>query len=113
MDPRYAVLDDAARLAHEFLESVPSRRVGAPAGLEELRSRLARPLPDEGEDPATIVEELARDVEPGLIASGGPRFFGFVIGGALPVAVAADWLTSAWDQNAGGYVPAPSLSVVE
>ncbi len=113
MDPRYAVLDDAARLAHGFLESLPSRPVGAPAGLEELRSRLARPLTDQGDDPATIVEELARDVEPGLIASGGPRFFGFVIGGALPVAVAADWLTSAWDQNGGGFVASPALTVVE
>ena len=60
-----------------------------------------------------MIEELARDVEPGLVASAGPRYFGFVIGGALPVAVAADWLTSAWDQNGGGYVVAPALSVAE
>jgi len=113
MDPRYAVLDDAARHAHEFIEGLPSRPVGARAGLEELRSRLARPLRDQGEDPRTIVEQLARDVEPGLIGSAGPRYFGFVIGGALPVAVAADWLTSAWDQNGGGFAPSPSLTVAE
>jgi glutamate/tyrosine decarboxylase-like PLP-dependent enzyme len=87
--------------------------LGAPAGIEELRARLARPLTDQGEDPRSVIEDLARDVEPGLIASAGPRYFGFVIGGALPVALAADWLTSAWDQNGGGYVAAPGISVAE
>jgi glutamate/tyrosine decarboxylase-like PLP-dependent enzyme len=113
MESRYEVLDDAARLAHEFIDSLSSRPVRAQAGIEELRSRLARPLSEDGEDARVVIEELARDAEPGLIASPGPRYFGFVIGGALPVAVAAEWLTSAWDQNAGGYVAAPSLSVVE
>jgi glutamate/tyrosine decarboxylase-like PLP-dependent enzyme len=113
MDPRYEVLDDAAGLAHRYLESLGSRPVGARATLEELRARLARPLTDGGEDPRVVVEQLAGDVERGLVASAGPRFFGFVIGGALPVAVAADWLTAAWDQNGGGYAPAPALSVVE
>jgi glutamate/tyrosine decarboxylase-like PLP-dependent enzyme len=89
------------------------RPVGAAAGIDELRSRLARPLEDEGEDPGAVIEDLARDVDPGLVASPGPRYFGFVIGGALPVAVAADWLTSAWDQNGGGYVASPALSVAE
>ena len=107
MDPRYEVLDDAARLAHEFLDGLPSRPVGPQAGIDELRSRLTRPLRDEGEDPRSVIAELAHDVEPGLVASAGPRYFGFVIGGALPVAVAADWLTSAWDQNGGGYVRRP------
>ncbi|HEY1358057.1 MAG TPA: aminotransferase class V-fold PLP-dependent enzyme [Thermoleophilaceae bacterium] len=113
MDPRYEVLDDAARLSHEFIDSLGSRQVGVRADIDELRARLARPLGDEGEDPRTVIEDLARDVEPGLIASAGPRYFGFVIGGSLPVATAADWLTSAWDQNCGGYAPAPSLSVAE
>ena len=113
MDSRYAVLEGAARLAHEYIESLPSRPVGPRADLGELRSRLSRPLSEEGEDPQTVIEELARDADPGLIASAGPRYFGFVIGGALPVAVAADWLTSAWDQNGGGYAASPSLSVAE
>src|SRR3954452_16124575 len=113
MDPRYAVLDDAARLAHEFVDSLATRPVGAEEGLEELRERFRRPLTDAGEDPRAVIAELARDAEPGLVASGGPRYFGFVIGGSLPVAIAADWLTGAWDQNAGGYVASPALSVVE
>jgi glutamate/tyrosine decarboxylase-like PLP-dependent enzyme len=113
MDARYRVLDDATRLAHRFVESLPSRPVGGQADLEELRARLAHPLAEHGEDPRTVIDELARDVDPGLIASAGPRYFGFVIGGALPVAVAADWLTSAWDQNAGGFTVAPALAVAE
>jgi glutamate/tyrosine decarboxylase-like PLP-dependent enzyme len=113
MDTRYDVLDVAARIAREYIDSLPVRPVGARAGMDELRSRLARPLSDRGEDPQVVIEELAHDVAPGLVASGGPRYFGFVIGGALPAAVAADWLTSAWDQNGGGYVVSPALSVVE
>jgi glutamate/tyrosine decarboxylase-like PLP-dependent enzyme len=113
MDSRYDVLDDAARLAREFVDSLPTRPVGAQADIDELRERLARPLTEGGEDPRAVIEDLARDVEPGLIGSPGPRYFGFVIGGSLPVAVAADWLTSAWDQNGGGYVASPSLSVAE
>src|SRR3954449_11867690 len=113
MDSRYEVLDDATRLAHEFVDSLATRPVGAQEGLEELRERFSRPLTDGGEDPRAVIADLARDADPGLIASGGPRYFGFVIGGALPVAVAADWLTSAWDQNGGGYVASPALSVVE
>jgi len=113
MDPRYDVLDDAARLARQFVDGLGERPVREAASLEELRSSLGRPLGEAGEDPRTVIAELARDADPGLIASAGPRFFGFVIGGSLPAAVAADWLTSAWDQNCGGYVAAPALSVVE
>src|SRR3954447_25107352 len=113
MDSRYDVLDDAARLAREYVDSLATRPVGAQAGLEELRERLTVRLTDAGEDPRAVIADLARDADPGLIASGAPLYFGFVIGGPLPVAVAADWLTAAWDQNGGGYVAAPALSVVE
>jgi glutamate/tyrosine decarboxylase-like PLP-dependent enzyme len=113
MDPRYEVLEGAARIAHQYLDGLGSRPVGPTAGLDELRSRLARPLTKDGVDPRTVIEELARDVEPGLVASAGPRYFGFVIGGSLPAALAADWLTSVWDQNCGGFTVAPALAVAE
>ncbi|MBI3845702.1 MAG: aspartate aminotransferase family protein [Planctomycetes bacterium] len=109
--------DDALRraydLATEYLEHVGTRPVGARTSLESLRSSLAKPLPDDGVDPDRVIEELARDAEPGLVANAGPRYFGFVIGGGVPVAVAADWLTSAWNQCAGLYVVSPAASVVE
>ena len=60
---------------------------------------LRAPLTDEGEDPTAVIERLARDVPPGLSGQPSQRFFGFVLGGGLPVGVAADWLTSAWGQN--------------
>src|SRR3954452_23712116 len=113
MDPRYDVLDDAARLAHEFIDSLPDRPVGERATLAELREAFDRPLTRDGEDPRGVIADLARDADPGLVASPGPRYFGFVIGGSLPAAVAADWLVAAWDQNTGGYTPAPALTVAE
>ena len=60
-----------------------------------------------------VIAALAQSAELGLVAHTGPRYFGFVIGGSLPVATAADWLTSAWDQNSGLYATSPAASVVE
>lgn len=107
------VLTAAADAARTYIASLPSRPVRASASVEELRAALGGPLADDGRDPAQVVAELARAADPGLVASAGPRYFGFVVGGSVPAAVGADWLTSAWDQNAGIYVLSPAAAVVE
>ncbi len=107
------LLERTAALARRYLESLPERPVRAEATLDELRASLVTPLPEEGEEPTHVIEELARNAGPGLIGMAGPRYFGFVIGGHLPATLAADWLTSTWDQNAGIYACGPAASVVE
>jgi glutamate/tyrosine decarboxylase-like PLP-dependent enzyme len=108
-----ATLHTACELAVGYLESLPGRPVGERATLAELRARLGAPLPETGEEPAAVLRELAAGADPGLIASAGPRYFGFVIGGSLPAGLGADWLTSAWDQNPGLYSVSPAAAVVE
>lgn len=103
----------AAELAAVYLESLPTRRVGGPIDLAALRAALGGPLPEEPTNPVAVVEWLAAAADPGLVASAGPRYFGFVVGGSLPAALGADWLASAWDQNAGLYVLSPAAAVAE
>ncbi|HEY5318317.1 MAG TPA: aminotransferase class V-fold PLP-dependent enzyme [Solirubrobacteraceae bacterium] len=107
------LLEETAALAADYLEGIPGRPVGWSAGVDELRASLGGPLPERPSDPGEVIEQLATAAEPGLVASPGGRYFGFVIGGTLPAALAADWLTSAWDQNAGLYVCGPAAAVVE
>jgi glutamate/tyrosine decarboxylase-like PLP-dependent enzyme len=107
------VLKEAFEQASRFLAGLRQRPAWAQASREELRAALGGALPEEGGDPRRVIEDLARAADPGLVASAGPRYFGFVVGGSLPAAVAADWLTSAWDQNAGLYVLGPAAAVVE
>ena len=108
-----ALLGETADLAADYLEAIPHRPVGWTVSLEELRSRLGGPLPEAPSDPRDVIIRLADAVEPGLVGSPGGRYFGFVIGGAGPATIAADWLTSVWDQNAGLYACGPSAAVVE
>jgi glutamate/tyrosine decarboxylase-like PLP-dependent enzyme len=107
--PHPDVLDEAQRLAREYLASAAERPVGARGTPDGLR----RELTDAGEDPVTVLRDLAVDADPGLVASSGPRYFGFVVGGSLPVALGADWLVSAWDQMAGTYDSSPAVAVAE
>ena len=113
MPDRRTLLRQTAELAADFLDGVGTRRVGATATHDDLVAAFGGELPSRGEAPGEIVSDLARIADPGLIASAGPRYFGFVIGGSLPSALAADWLTSAWDQNAGLYSIGPAASVAE
>jgi glutamate/tyrosine decarboxylase-like PLP-dependent enzyme len=110
-DPR--VLKRASELAAEFLSQLPERPVGRPIAPEALHATLGVELSERGEDPVSVIDALAEAIDPGLVATAGPRYFGFVIGGSLPVAVATEWLVAAWDQNAGSYVAAPGAAVVE
>ncbi len=108
-----SILDRARDHAVRFLRTLPDRPVRPTARRDELLAALRVPLSDEGEEAGAVIDALARGAEPGLMGTAGARFFGFVIGGAIPVTVAADWLTTAWDQNAGIYAASPAASVVE
>lgn len=110
---RYEVLEETAAHARDILAKLPERDVGWSASVEELRGRLGGPLPDDPQSDPDVIAALVKDAEPGVVGTASPRYFGFVIGGVLPAALAADWLTSVWDQNAGLFVGGPSASVVE
>ncbi len=108
-----SVLAVAASHAVNYLETLSHRPVAPKITLEELRILLAKPLPETGMAPEKVIDELVRDIDEGILRSNSGRFFSWVIGGTLPVALAADWLTSAWDQNAASNLTAPAEAVVE
>src|SRR5678815_3341435 len=112
-DPSLRVLSLAQQHAFSFLNNLDDAPVGATADVQTLRQQLNKPLVDSGLPPEEVITELVRDVSGGLIGSAGGRFFGWVIGGAVPAALAADWLTATWDQNAALYATAPAAAVVE
>ena len=113
MADRVAGLDAAVRHAHSFLSSLDGRPVNARMDASGVRSALSVPLPERGEEPAAVIDALAAGAEPGLVATAGPRYFGFVTGGAMPAALAADWLVSAWDQNAAFHAMSPAAAAIE
>jgi len=107
------LLQRTAELAADYLDSLAERPVFPTARVEALVAALGGPLPEESSDPLDVVEQMARAVEPGVVATAGGRYFGYVTGSALPASVAADWLTTAWDQPAAFGVLGPSASIVE
>ena len=107
------VLARALQHAQAYLENLDDASVAATADAAALRARLAKPLPQRGIPAEQVIDDLVHDAAPGLLGSAGGRFFGWVLGGALPAAIAADWLASVWDQNAALYACAPSAAIAE
>src|SRR5918999_5257832 len=101
------LLNRTAQIAEEHLAGLPDRRVGSSLSYEEVLAMLDGPLPERGEDAEAVLDAVAA-LEPGMVATAGPRYFGFVTGGVLPAALAADWLVSTWDGPHFGRVPSPA-----
>jgi glutamate/tyrosine decarboxylase-like PLP-dependent enzyme len=117
-DPRWGadldrLLESTAEIATDYLHSLPTRRVHPRATPADLRPILGEGLPETGDDAPEIMATLRELGERGVVASAGPRYFGFVIGGSLPAALAADWLATAWDQDAVLYALSPAAAVAE
>ncbi|HEY1926899.1 MAG TPA: pyridoxal-dependent decarboxylase [Caulobacteraceae bacterium] len=113
MSVEAAVLARAYRHAVDYLEGLDNWPVAATASLEVLRERLGVPLSAAPTPAETVIDELATATAGGQVGSASGRFFAWVIGGALPSALAADWLASAWDVNAVLYASGPAAAVVE
>jgi glutamate/tyrosine decarboxylase-like PLP-dependent enzyme len=108
-----SLLDRALSHATEYLETLPERPVTPVERDAALRRRLGGPLPEQPSDPEEVLDALALAGVRGTVATAGPRYYGFVTGGSFPVAVAAEWLAGAWDQNAALNVMSPLAGAVE
>src|SRR3954452_19555340 len=106
-----ALLHRVADEAGDWLAALPERPVRSERTPAEMA--ISDSLGDTGTALDEVISDLVREAAPGLTAMGSPRFFGFVIGGAHPVAIAADWLVSTWDQNAGLAAPTPAVATIE
>ncbi len=106
-------LTAAVAHTHRWLDSLSDRRVPASVDAATLASRLPAAIPEKGRTPLEVTDQLVEHVEPGLMAGPSGRFFGWVMGGTLPAALAADWLVSAWDQNAGMRDATPGVVSIE
>lgn len=113
MERNRAALERAAAHAIAYREAVAVAGTTPVHDYRTLRDAFAAPLPQAGSDPVAIIDELVAKATPGIRAQTGPRFFGWVIGNSHPTGVAADWLASAWGQNAGNLLASPAASAVE
>ncbi|MGH7158982.1 MAG: hypothetical protein ACREFS_02750, partial [Acetobacteraceae bacterium] len=114
MPDRRQLLADAARRAARYLETLESRPAGPlPGATATLVHALDAPLPDRGSDAADILAFLDDFGSPATVASAGGRYFGFVTGGAMPAALAANVLAGAWDQNCFSWVSSPAVAAFE
>ncbi len=111
--PYRKLLESTFTYALDYIESLDETPVSTNASLVDLRRRLDHPLLDEGMDPSQVIEDLVHDVKGGVLGTSGGRFFGWVVGGTVPAALAADWLTSTWDQPAALYASGPAIAVIE
>src|SRR4030095_13033566 len=102
---RSQLLMRTAEIANSFLDDVADRPVAQRVEFKKLVAELSNGFQADGDDPAQIIEQLSQFADRAVVATAGPRYFGFVVGGSLPVALAADWLTAAWDQNGGVFAP--------
>ncbi len=107
------LLSRTAEIAADYLESLDTRPVRPERDYRGMHRALDGPVPEGPTDATEVVEELAASLDPGITAMGSGRFFGFVIGGALPSTIAADWLVSTWDQNTGLAEPTPATCALE
>jgi glutamate/tyrosine decarboxylase-like PLP-dependent enzyme len=117
MTARSEAYDESLAKAHEhvrrWLSSLDERPIGPRVTATELLEGLDGPLPEHGTDAVDVVDELAAKADPGLMAIGSGRFFGWVMGGTLPAGLAADWMVSGWDQNAGMRYSTPATAALE
>src|SRR5512143_2740310 len=107
------LFESAANYALDYLESINDRSVAPTAEAVNRLSQLDGQLPDAPTDPEILLRMLHEVGSPATVTTAGSRFFGFVIGGALPASVAANWLAGAWDQNAGLWVASPIAAALE
>ena len=110
MTDEYAALRRALEHSLAHIDTLDTSRIPASVDVDELRKRFSKDLGEEGIPAEQVIDELAADVEGGLFGTGSPRFFAWAIGGGLPAAIAADWLTSVWDQVSSIYASSPALA---